>query len=80
MHYDEELDARGLVCPMPLVKARQAIQALEPGKILRVVATDRGSLSDFQGWAEIADEVELVHQESVQENGKDLYIHYIKKV
>ncbi|MCL6623317.1 MAG: hypothetical protein K6T17_01710 [Fimbriimonadales bacterium] len=45
-----------------------------------MVATDRGSLSDFQGWAEIADEVELVHQESVQENGKDLYIHYIKKV
>lgn len=80
MHYDEELDARGLMCPMPLVKARQAIQALESGKVLRVVATDKGSLGDFQGWAEISEDVELLKQETTQENGQEIFVHYLKKV
>jgi tRNA 2-thiouridine synthesizing protein A len=48
---DLELDARGLNCPMPLVKARQAIAGLQAGQTLKVIATDRGSLKDFQGWA-----------------------------
>ena len=51
---DLELDARGLNCPMPLVKARQAIGGLQTGQVLKVIATDRGSVKDFQGWANVA--------------------------
>ena len=43
-----ELDARGLDCPMPLLKAKRAINALESGQFLRVQATDQGSVRDFE--------------------------------
>ena len=42
--FDDELDARGLNCPMPLVKARKMIGSLDPGKVLKIVSTDRGSI------------------------------------
>lgn len=77
--FDSELDARGLNCPMPVVKARQAVAGLDAGQVLRVVATDRGSLKDFQGWANIAKDIELMEQETVSESGTDLYVHYLKK-
>lgn len=77
---DQELDARGLNCPMPLVKARQAIAALEAGKVLKVVATDRGSLKDFQGWANVAKNIELIRQETVNDNGANAYVHYLRKL
>ncbi|MEE4660598.1 MAG: sulfurtransferase TusA family protein [Halieaceae bacterium] len=43
-----ELDARGLDCPMPLLKAKRALNALRAGERLRVLATDRGSVRDFE--------------------------------
>jgi TusA-related sulfurtransferase len=76
---DRELDARGLNCPMPLVKARQAVGTLQPGQILKVVATDRGSVKDFQGWAALAKNIELVRQETASEGGTELYVHFIRK-
>jgi len=48
---DVEVDARDLRCPMPLLKAKQAIQRMQVGQLLRVVATDPGSLRDFQAWS-----------------------------
>lgn len=45
------LDASGLACPMPVVKTRQAIDTIEPGEILEVISTDRGSVSDLPAWA-----------------------------
>jgi tRNA 2-thiouridine synthesizing protein A len=48
----ETLDVRGLACPMPVVKTRLAIDKLEVGDVLRVLATDRGSLTDIPAWAE----------------------------
>lgn len=45
------LDASGLACPMPVVKTRQAIDALAPGDILEVISTDRGSCTDIPAWA-----------------------------
>ena len=45
----------------------------------KVVATDRGSVADFQGWAKTAKNVELVTQETVSESGQDLYVHYLKR-
>lgn len=46
------LDAKGLACPMPIVKTRKAMEQLEPGKVIEVQATDRGSEADLQAWAE----------------------------
>ena len=49
---DKVLDARGLLCPMPIVKAGKEMKALSAGQILKVVATDRGAIADFPAWAE----------------------------
>jgi TusA-related sulfurtransferase len=46
------VDATGLACPMPLVRTRQGMDAIEPGQILRVMSTDRGSLADLPAWAD----------------------------
>ena len=49
---DEVVDARGLMCPMPILAATKAMRLLEPGQVLKILATDRGSLSDIPAWAE----------------------------
>ena len=46
------LDARGLLCPMPVIKTAKAIRALEPGQVLKIMATDRGSIADIPAWAD----------------------------
>jgi len=48
---DQELDARGLLCPMPIVKTAKAMKELRPGDVLKLIATDRGSLADVPAWA-----------------------------
>lgn len=78
-NFDQTLDVKGAKCPMPLVKSRKAIGDLPVGQVLKVVATDRGSVADFQGWAKTAKNVELVAQETVNEGGQDLYLHFIKR-
>jgi tRNA 2-thiouridine synthesizing protein A len=77
--FDKMLDARGMNCPMPLVNARKEIGILAPGEVLKVVATDKGSVADFQGWAKIAKNVELVAQETESSDGKNTYVHYVKR-
>lgn len=77
--FDKELDARGMNCPMPLVNARKEIGNLQPGQVLKVIATDKGSVADFQGWAKIAKNVQLVAQDTESADGKSLYVHYIKR-
>ncbi|RRR69055.1 MAG: hypothetical protein EI684_16645 [Candidatus Viridilinea halotolerans] len=77
--FDQTLDVKGAKCPMPLVKSRKAIADLTVGQVLKVVATDRGSVADFQGWAKTARNVELVGQETTNEGGQDLYLHFIKR-
>ena len=72
--FDDELD------PMPLVKARRQIGSLDPGKVLKIVSTDRGSIKDFQGWAKIATNIELLAQETETEDDHDLFLHYVKRV
>ena len=47
----QHLDARGLNCPMPIVKTALAIKKVEPGALLEVLATDPGSVKDFAAWA-----------------------------
>jgi tRNA 2-thiouridine synthesizing protein A len=51
---DATLDARGLTCPMPVLKARKALQGLKPGATLEVLATDPGAIRDFEALCEAA--------------------------
>ncbi|MEJ2085003.1 MAG: sulfurtransferase TusA family protein [Acidobacteriota bacterium] len=80
IQFDDTLDTKGLNCPMPLVKARKQIGAVAVGQTLRVISTDRGSIKDFQGWAKIAQDIELVAQETVTEDQRELYLHFVKRI
>jgi len=48
---DKVLDAKGLLCPMPVIKARKAIKEIELGQVLEVLATDKGAVKDFEAWS-----------------------------
>ena len=48
---DLELDARGLNCPLPILKAKKALAGMESGQVLKVICTDAGSVRDFQAFA-----------------------------
>ncbi|MCE7793961.1 sulfurtransferase TusA family protein [Salipaludibacillus sp. CUR1] len=71
---NEILDAKGLACPMPVVKTKKKIDDLEPGYVLEVQATDRGSLADMKGWAKNTGH----HYLGSREDGEVFY-HYIRK-
>jgi tRNA 2-thiouridine synthesizing protein A len=47
---DQTLDAKGLICPMPLLKTKQAMDSLASGQILEILGTDQGSKHDLPGW------------------------------
>jgi tRNA 2-thiouridine synthesizing protein A len=64
MHADIEVDARGLNCPLPILKAKKALNTMQSGQTLRVVATDAGSVRDFQAFAKQTGN-ELVEQQAV---------------
>jgi tRNA 2-thiouridine synthesizing protein A len=49
--FDQELDASGLNCPLPILRAKKTLAQLDSGKVLRVVATDPGSVKDFDAFA-----------------------------
>ncbi|WP_281282532.1 sulfurtransferase TusA family protein [Paenibacillus piri] len=44
------MDAKGLACPMPIVKAKKEMDSLAPGQIMKLQTTDKGSMKDFQAW------------------------------
>ena len=49
--FHEELDASGLNCPLPILRAKKTLAGMESGKVLRIVATDPGSVKDFEAFA-----------------------------
>jgi len=51
MNFDKELDARGLNCPLPILRAKKALNELQSGQVLKIVATDPGSVKDFQAFS-----------------------------
>ena len=63
MQTDKELDARGLNCPLPILKAKKALADMTSGQTLKIVATDGGSVRDFQAFAKQTGN-DLLHQES----------------
>ncbi|MEW6706807.1 MAG: sulfurtransferase TusA family protein [Pseudomonadota bacterium] len=74
MHADKELDTRGLTCPLPILKAKKALADMQSGQVLKVVATDPGSMRDFQAFAKQTGN-ELVEQAA--EGGE--FIHLLKR-
>lgn len=51
MNFDKELDARGLNCPLPILRAKKALAEVESGQVLRILSTDPGSVKDFAAFA-----------------------------
>lgn len=51
MNFDKELDARGLNCPLPILRAKKALNEMQSGQVLKIVATDPGSVKDFQAFS-----------------------------
>ena len=64
MQIDRELDARGLNCPLPILKAKKALTDMQSGQTLRVTATDPGSVRDFQAFAKQTGN-ELLEQQTI---------------
>ena len=74
MDIHKELDTRGLNCPLPILKAKKALADMQSGQLLKVVATDTGSLRDFQAFAKQTGN-ELVEQKTV---GTE-FIHVLRR-
>jgi tRNA 2-thiouridine synthesizing protein A len=51
MNFDKELDTRGLNCPLPILRTKKSLSDMQSGQVLRVMATDPGSVKDFQAFA-----------------------------
>jgi tRNA 2-thiouridine synthesizing protein A len=51
MNFDQELDARNLSCPLPIVKTKKALNGMTSGQVLKVTATDPGSVNDMKAFA-----------------------------
>ena len=66
MDIHKEIDTRGLNCPLPILKAKKALADMDSGELLKVLATDSGSLRDFQAFAKQTGN-ELVEQQTVGE-------------
>ncbi len=74
MEANKELDTRGLNCPLPILKAKKALADMLSGEVLKVVATDPGSVRDFQAFARQTGN-ELVEQSSDEKE----FVHYLRR-
>lgn len=67
MEFDKELDARGLNCPLPILRAKKALAEMSSGQVLHIIATDPGSVKDFQAFARQTGNELLSHAENNKE-------------
>jgi tRNA 2-thiouridine synthesizing protein A len=74
MEANKELDTRGLNCPLPILKAKKALAEMTSGQTLKVVATDPGSVRDFQAFARQTGN-ELIDQQTAG----DEFIHWLRR-
>jgi TusA-related sulfurtransferase len=74
MNIDKQIDTRGLNCPLPILRAKKALTDMQSGQLLKVVATDPGSVRDFQAFARQTGN-ELVEQ---QQQGEEI-IHVLRR-
>jgi tRNA 2-thiouridine synthesizing protein A len=74
MNFDKDLDARGLNCPLPILRAKKALGEIQSGQVLRVVSTDPGSVKDFAAFCK-----QTGHELLSQTEGDKEYTFYMKK-
>jgi tRNA 2-thiouridine synthesizing protein A len=74
MNFDKELNARGLSCPLPIVKTKKALADMTTGQVLKVISTDVGSVKDMQAFA---DQTGNTLVSTAEENGE--FIFFMKK-
>jgi tRNA 2-thiouridine synthesizing protein A len=74
MQHHKEIDTRGLNCPLPILRAKKALSDVQSGQVLKIVATDPGSVKDFETFAKQTDHALLEHAEA---NGE--FTFYLKK-
>lgn len=74
MQFDKELDARGLNCPLPILRAKKALTDMTSGQVLKILATDPGSVKDFQAFAKQTGN-ELLSSETAS----DEFIFFMKR-
>jgi tRNA 2-thiouridine synthesizing protein A len=67
MDFDKELDTRGLNCPLPILRTKKALAELKSGQVIKVVATDPGSVKDFQAFSRQTGHELLSHSEERKE-------------
>ncbi len=72
--FDQELDCSGMSCPMPILKTKKAVDGLQSGQVLKMIATDPGSIPDINAWTAKTGHELLGHEEQ-----GDKKIFYIKK-
>jgi len=74
MNFDKELNARGMSCPLPIIKTKKALVDMDSEQVLKVIATDCGAVKDMQAFADQTGNALLA---TVEENNE--YIFYMKK-
>jgi tRNA 2-thiouridine synthesizing protein A len=74
MDFQKELDARGLNCPLPILKTKKALAEMASGEVLRVLATDPGAVRDFQAFAKQTGNDLLAHSEDDK-----VFVFYMKR-
>ena len=75
-----QLDVRGTKCPVPIVRAKKEIDAMRAGDLLEVLATDPGSVTDFQGWGKTSKLAMLKEQRTeTDETGRTVYVHVLER-
>ena len=74
MNAEKEIDTRGLNCPLPILKAKKALSDMRSGEVLKVLATDPGSMRDFQAFARQTGN-ELLGQET----SNDEFVHFLRR-
>lgn len=72
MNFDKEVDARGLGCPLPILRSKKALAELQSGQVLRVISTDPGSVKDFAAFARQTGNELLASAEN--DNGYEFFI------
>ncbi|HRH27755.1 MAG TPA: sulfurtransferase TusA family protein [Aquabacterium sp.] len=78
MDIHKEIDARGLTCPLPILRAKKALSDMLSGEVLKVLASDPGSVRDFQAFARQTGN-DLLEQQSDQAEGQDLFTHFLRR-
>ena len=74
MDFNDELDAKGLNCPLPILRAKKAINKLDSGQTLKIIATDPGSVKDFESFCN-----QTGHKLLGSDASGDEFIFYIQK-